>query len=244
LDIVSAAKACTRRLYIFIPVLAVGVLLGIHGYQRAAPTYTAKNQLVVLPPAAARVPSATPGTRHRSNPYAASTTVAAASLQSALSAEGYDVTLGTSSTVGNELPIVIVTATARAANEASNRLRIGTAAAVTRFDQLQAMAGAPRATYLQLQPLNVGTPDVVTVGYPGRQRPFVGLIVAGLLLAVVLSCAVDGVVTRRRRAAADETAVYDKSSDRVAVRADVLLGAGQDGTIRQRRPPMVNLVDR
>lgn len=213
-------RACARRWYVLIVVLALAATGAVQASRAATPSYTVTASLVVLPsPAlvAARLPTSGSGGL-TTNPFNAQTggSTLAAVLADALNTATVqdEVLTGGSGRATAQwdnqtaqlVGLTTVSGTAEGATDLMTRLVDGAGAVVER---VQLDAGAPAD---QLFTTAVGSPaDYPLRDYPDRLRAVVGTALAGVVLAVLAAVLLDRLVLagarvrgrrRRRRAAA------------------------------------------
>ncbi|CCH85914.1 exported protein of unknown function [Modestobacter italicus] len=217
-------RACARRWYVLVLVLALTAFGAVQAHRAARPSYTVTATLVVLPSPSlvqARLPTSGSGGL-TTNPFNAQTggsTLAAVLADALNTAVVRDQVLaggrGTASAgwdnqAAQLVELSTVSSSAEDATELMTRLVAG---AETEVARVQLDAGAPAD---QLFTTAVGSPaDYPLRSYPDRLRSVVGLALVGLLAAMLAAVLLDRLVLagararsrrRRRRAARRDAA--------------------------------------
>jgi hypothetical protein len=207
-DVVAALKACLRRFYVFLPILALGVYGGVHEASTAKPTYQSTLQILALPTATYKQPDLKAGLTQHVNPFnlagnplvTAAASVTATLNSSTVQREVYQASGGGySATLDTRNPLVNVTASAATLSRTRAVLQAVVTTAQSRFRQLQIDAGSPPEQLLQLITLTGPDEGAVTASYPGRSKTVVGFVLGGLVAAMLAATTLDALLARRRR---------------------------------------------
>jgi hypothetical protein len=223
MDAYSIFRACSRRWYVFVPLLAIVAGLSIVKFQSSTPEYTRTETFLVA------APTADAGASSSTNPLT-STGNALAALVQRLSApdielpvtaanKGVSVSASSSQTGGT---ILILSAQGSSAAGTEKALSEYSDAAQAAFTDLQQRVNASPSNYYQLVSLSGGELDV---NYPGRNQG-VGLIaLGGIVAAALLTQLVDALLLRRGRREADERTSVGSSSDAFGLATSAAHGA-------------------
>ncbi|MXG89958.1 Wzz/FepE/Etk N-terminal domain-containing protein [Nocardioides flavescens] len=199
MDVSSVLSAMLRRWYVALVVLVITGIAAVQLWGTAAPQYTASTTLTVVPSQSLVQVRADLGAGESSlgNPFGVqATTVLAALLSESInsgqvvlpaSAAGTQVAVVRSDLgVESFFNVVAVGRTPQGANDA---LQAVTDQSVSILAAIQTSAGAPTdQLYTSLRTRPDGG---VGVSYPDRSRMVLGVVLAGLLAAALLSVAVD-----------------------------------------------------
>lgn len=217
MDVYSLARVCLRRWYIFVPILALAVVTSVLRFQSAASVYSASTSLVVLPPSTYSPAPRVDSRVVRVNPFAVGSggdRTAASALAAVLNgnptsqlpreaAQGFY-----SVQVIQSQPVLSVVSTSGTPRGAQLVLEAAQKTAGTSLRQLQLDAGAPADGLYQV----VSAGGVVNLGgtKQGATRTLIGLILAGLLLAVLLSSLVDAIAATPRSRRSEGTVMQQR----------------------------------
>ncbi|QNG38273.1 hypothetical protein F1C76_18380 [Geodermatophilaceae bacterium NBWT11] len=215
-------RACARRWYVLVVVLALAAAGAVQAHRESRPEYTVTASLVVLPSpslVAARLPTSGSGGL-TTNPFNAQTggsTLAAVLADALNTATVQDEVLTGGSGRASALwdsqaaQLVGLTTVSDTPEGATDLMVALVDGAGTVVERVQLEAGAPAD---QLFTTAVGSPaDYPLRDYPDRLRSVVGLALAGLVVAVLAAVLLDRLVLaavrvrgrrRRRRAARAE----------------------------------------
>jgi hypothetical protein len=194
-----------RRWYVVVPVLVLTLLAALQARSAAEPAYTVSTNLAVLPPDQAQIQQEDGSVETvQVNPFlnfTGSTQTAASALSLIASSGTFRQTLDP---VARNLPYTVLVPPRNPTLQVDVVSKDGTAAlraadAITRGLQAELdrrQASAPRSQSLSITVL---TPPAVAAVDNARLRAAVVVTVLGLLIAMVLGCAVEWLAARRRR---------------------------------------------
>jgi hypothetical protein len=211
LDISTSVDGVLRRWYVFILVLAIAAYAAVGAFRTADPVYNSSVTVTVLPSVSLLRERAAAGAGESGlgNPFGLTATTTLAALLAdeintggiSLPPEADDAVL---TAVTNE-QYLRTFFTVESLADSSEGVLAALAAVVQQspeiVSEVQLIAGSPsEQLFTVLQTRNPTTP---TVDYPDRARTVVGLGLAGLLLATLMSVTIDSLVVSRRDRKAD-----------------------------------------
>ncbi|WP_299576146.1 hypothetical protein [uncultured Williamsia sp.] len=221
MDLFDVLRACARRWFVFIPLVAISIAIAYNNYSGVTPVFFGNVSVgLTAPSTKTQQTSSTGSVQVNSNglvdaggvSYLA-TLVATAmdepSTREAVRAAGgtldYNTKLFTAP-VGTQIPILVIDASGASGRAVQETLRAAVAQAEPVAQSVQSDAGVPAANqYRALTPAEIPTPGG---GYPSRTREALATILGGILISVVVTVAVDAIlayVARRRRKPLDDS---------------------------------------
>jgi hypothetical protein len=202
-DLIDVVRACLRRWYVVLVVVAVFALLALHLGQGVRPSWSASATLVVVPSpglTAARDPAIGEDGPGDTNPFTSASTLSLLVSQS-VATEGVltDVPPGTTATAswdGLRPSLVLLSSTGAAREDAAMALDAAVDGAQQVLADLQTAQGvAPDAAFIAVPGAGADAPVQIT---PDRRRMVVVISGAGALAAVTVATALDTALRRRR----------------------------------------------
>ncbi len=200
MDVFSLVRACLRRWWVFVPLLAIAAAVTVLQGRDIKPTYSESAQMIVVPPSATPITNPN-GTLAAVNPLGATSTVQAVlvvQMNSARVAQTVAEVAGGSFAVGAEKSAGILTVTASAPTARRTRATLAAAIAQvpTELAALQSTFGTSRVLYYQSHLLNTDAgPSAI---YAHRGRNIVLIALAGVIVSVIVAQLVDFALLRRR----------------------------------------------
>lgn len=197
MDLLDILRACLKRWYVFVPVVALTAWLAAGQYLAAQPQYTATTSALVVPSRDLIVARGAQGMGGApvTTPFngGGGATSLAGMLSAALSTStvrqellpGGGVLLTPVRNPTSDTELVSVTVTANSEARATKAVEVLGTGINQVLANLQLAAGAPEGQLYVAAP--GGPSDPPTVSYPDRLRGVVGVSLAGVLAAVVLS---------------------------------------------------------
>ncbi|MCZ2817354.1 hypothetical protein O2W16_14645 [Modestobacter sp. VKM Ac-2984] len=201
------AAAVLRRWYVFLLVAGLAAVVAVGSYRDARPVYTSTTVMTVLPSQdLVRVRGeVNAGESSLGNPFGISAnTVLAALLADQINTGGIvlppeagDATLAVSASGQDLRQFFTVQAVASTSAGAIAALTAAAEQSPQVLAAIQVAAGSPTDQLYTAQQTRLPTAPLAE--YPDRSRLVLGTMLAGLLLATLLSVVVDSVVLARRR---------------------------------------------
>jgi len=197
MDLLDILRACLKRWYVFVPVVGLTAWLAAGQYLAAQPQYTATTSALVVPSRDLIVARGAQGMGGApvTTPFngGGGATSLAGMLTAALSTStvrqellpGGGVLLTPVRNPTSDTELVSVTVTANSEARATKAVEVLGTGINQVLANLQLAAGAPEGQLYVAAP--GGPSDPPTVSYPDRLRGVVGVSLAGVLAAVVLS---------------------------------------------------------
>ncbi|MBE7191236.1 MAG: hypothetical protein INR66_01985 [Gordonia polyisoprenivorans] len=233
MDLFDVLRACARRWFVFIPLIAIAVLVAYNNYSKVTPVFFGNVSVgLTAPSTKTQQTSSTGSVQVNSNglvdaggvSYLAtlvSTAMDEPSTRQAVRAAGGTLNYNTklfTAPVGTQIPILVIDASGPSARAVQETLRAAVAQAEPIAQSVQSDAGVPAANqYRALTPSEIPTPGG---GYPSRTRQALATVLGGILLSVVVTVAADAAIAhamsrRRRRRSVDSDPARDEDQQRI-----------------------------
>lgn len=213
MDLFDVVRACFRRWYILLPILAVAGYYSYSVYTAAKPVYYSQTAIGISPPSY-RIDTAPTGMPVPRNglldiggaPFVANMASLAllqpAVVNRVVSAGGmsqYNARMFPVPEATQPIPLVLIDVVAPEPDTSSKTLELVTAEFSTALENLQRQAKVPPE--MMVEPFVVSPPSTPTAAMPSRTRSSMSIFVAGAGLAVVVSVIADALLSRRRKRA-------------------------------------------
>ena len=220
MDLFDVLKACIRRWYIFVPIIAITAAIGYMNYSSVKPVYYARTSISLAGPSVKFQPPATlEGQTISTNGLidAGGVSLLANILASVLSdgptreqvsnsggTASYSAFMQSSAVGAQQIPVLTVQSSGSNPQSVARTLQLAVAQAGPVLKNIQAAAQVPTSTMFTVLPVT-NLPEPVG-SYPSRTRKLGSTLVGGLLVAVIASAGVDAAVeaVRRRRRSRDD----------------------------------------
>ncbi|MCZ2842387.1 hypothetical protein O2W19_11220 [Modestobacter sp. VKM Ac-2980] len=206
MDISAVLRAVVRRWYVSLVVLALTAVAATGLWKAAEPSYTASTTLVVLPSPTllAERAAADSGESSLGNPFGTQATTVLASLLAdqintggiALAGDAAEATLAVQANDVRPEPYFTVVATGDSPEGTTAALVAAIEQGPVILAEMQRSAGAPANQIYTAVQTRQQTP--VVIDYPDRLRMVLGVVLAGILSAALLSVLVDSLIEARR----------------------------------------------
>lgn len=215
MDLFDVSRIAVRRWWVTLPVIAIALFVAYSNYTAVKPVYISNASIALTAPSQKVVPAvrADGSTVQSSNGLADAggvslmASVLATSLQQpavtqqirAADASSSVSIKAESTSVGGPLPIVSFSGTASSAEGVQRAVSAAVAAAAPTMRSIQANAGVPVSQMVSVFVIAEPSPPVGAM--PSRTREAIATLIAGVLVGIVLSVAVDQLMAylRRRR---------------------------------------------
>lgn len=242
LDLFDVFRACFRRWYAVLPLLAISVALAYHAYANVRQVYYLSSVIGIAPPNSQiqytqpGVPVPRNGLLDAGGPSLLSNMLALtlndASVRAQVVAGGgrgdYTAKMFPVPASVVQIPLVMIEATAPDAPSAAKTIELVAAQADPLLQRLQQQAGVPSEQVARA--LMVSPPGQPTAGTPARTRAALAILIAGVGLTIVSGVVVDA-VTRRVRARGRSTPTAE-----IATESEPLPDSDAPTTAAVRRP--------
>lgn len=210
MDLFDVVKACFRRWYVVLPLIAISVVSAMQVYKSVQPVYYA-NAVVGMAPANSQVQFAAPGSGLPRNGLmeAAGPSFIAQLVVLAMKDPGvvarvvadggqpnYEVKMFPVLPNSPQLPLLMVEATEPDPASSQKTVQVVSQQVPVVLRQVQAQAGVPDE--LQVRGISPAPPSPPVAAAPSRTKSGVALILGGVLLSILAAVIVDTVLSRRK----------------------------------------------